>query len=188
MPPISISLLAKELNVPQERILPLIQHGYLKCIDETTVEAPSKEGLLWLRQWFQPAQAKPLFSARDIAELLKISEQSVPSVLAAHDIPAIHDPALGLCVSTFGARRLLMECMSTGTRFDRIALIHFLLNGDNPCPPFNEALEKEVERINKLPEPTRSIRKDAILGAWKDATALVGAEAPDTTAKILRRL
>jgi hypothetical protein len=153
------------------------------------VESPTREGLLWLRGWFQPAQGKPLFSTADIASLLEIEENAVPGLLAAHDIPTTHDNALGLVVSLWGARRLLLECLSTGTRFDRIALLHFLIGDPKKlAPDFSEQLEAEIERIGQLEEPARSIRREALLAQWKDARAVAGLEALERVENAFRRL
>lgn len=187
-PPISLSLLAKELNVPVEKIIPLVEHGYLRSIDPMTVEAPSPSALLWLRSWFQPAMAKPLFSLRDLADLLEIRENSVLSLLAAHDVPTVVDPALGPVVSLWGARKAILECLSDGPRFDRQALVWFLCGRLDPRPPFSEVVEAEIQRIAKLDEPMRSIRREQFLAQWADAEAVAGVEAPETIKKSLRRL
>lgn len=187
-PPISLSLLAKELNVPVEKIIPLVEHGYLRSIDPTTIEAPSPAALLWLRSWFQPAMAKGLFSARDIADILSISEKAIPALAAAHDAPVTVDPALGMVFSVWAARKLILEVLGDGVRFDRGAILHFLLDGQKPCPPFSESVELEIERISKLEEPARSIRKEAFLDAWKAAEAFAGVQAPDGIKRAMRRL
>lgn len=185
----SLSLLAKELNVPVSKLLPLIEQGYLRTIDPQTVEAPPPAGLLWLRQWFQPPLAKPLFSQADIAAILEIEESAVPALAAAHDAPVSFDPALGVTFSLWAARRLILDTLSTGTRFDRQALIWFLLgNPANACPPFQKQLELEIERVGELPEPERSIRKEGLLRHWRDAKALVGIEALESVEKAFRRL
>jgi len=188
-PPISLSLLAKELNVPVCRLIPLVEQGYLRAIDATTVEAPTQAGLVWLRGWFQPLQAKPLFSARDIAGMLEIEENTIPALLAAHDVPVMHDPALGMVMSLWAARRLMMEVLSQGPRFDRQALLWFLV-GDpkKACPDFDQRLEDEIQRIAQLEEPTRSIRREALLDAWRDAKAVAGIEAAESVEKAFRRL
>lgn len=187
-PPISLSLLAKELNVPVEKIIPLVEHGYLRSIDPTTVEAPSPAALLWLRSWFQAPMAKPLFSARDVADILGISEKAIPALAAAHDAPVTVDPALGMVFSIWGARKLILEVIGDGVRFDRGAILYFLLGGQKPCPPFSESVELEIERISKLEEPSRSIRREAFLANWMTAEAFAGVEAPDGIKRALRRL
>lgn len=188
-PPMPIALLARELNVPVSRVLPLIDEGYIRRVGPETVEAPQPAGLAWLRSWFQPAQAKPLFSKKDIADLLEIEESAVPRLLAAHDIQAVYDPALGLAVSAWGTRRLLMEVLSKGPRFDRQALLWFLIgNPIDACPPFDEMIEQEIERIAQLPEPTRSTRKEALLKQWQDAEAVAGVGCSKHAEKLMRKL
>jgi hypothetical protein len=188
-PPISLSLLAKELNVPISCLTPLVEQGYLKAIDSQTVEAPTKEGLLWLRGWFQPAQAKPLFSARDIAGILDVEEGTIPALAAAHDAPVTHDAALGLTFSVWSARNLIMAVLSTGVRFDRQALLWFLVGDPSrACPDFRQTIEDEVQRVGQLKEPMRSIRREALLANWKDAKAVAGVEGPESVEKQFRRL
>lgn len=188
-PPMPIALLARELNVPVSRILPLIEEGYIRRVGPETVEAPLPAGLAWLRSWFQPSQAKPLFSKHDIADLLEIEESAVPRLLAAHEIPAVHDPALGLTVSTWGVRRLLVEVLSKGPRFDRQALLWFLIGSPaDTCPSFDEALEKEIERIAQLPEPTRSMRREALLRQWQDAQQVADVGCSKNTERLMKRL
>ena len=180
-PPISLSLLAKELNVPPSRLVPLIEQGYIRSIDGQTVESPPPAGLIWLRNWFQPAHAKPLLSAKDLADLLGIEEKAIPALAAAHDAPVTHDPALGLTFSVRAARTLLLEVLSGGVRFDRQALLWFLIGDPGKlCPDFSENLEREIQRVAELPEPARSIRREAILAQWRDAKAIAGIEGPES--------
>lgn len=188
-PPMSLALLAKELNVPVSRLMPLVEMGYLRAIDSQTVESPLPAGLLWLRGWFQPPQAKPLFSAKDIATLLGIEEEAVPALAAAYDVPVGHDPALGVTFSVWAARRLIMGVLGTGVRFDRQAMLHFLI-GDpaKACPRFEQSLENEIQRVAELPEPARSIRRENLLAHWKDAKAVSGVQAPEKVETLMRRL
>ena len=175
--------------MPVARVLPLIEEGYIRRVGPETVEAPSAAGLSWLRSWFQQPQAKPMFSVKDLAMLLEVEEKSIPALLAAHDIQATHDPALGLTVSMWGARRLLMEVLSKGPRFDRQALLWFLIgNPADTCPSFDEALEKEIERIAQLPEPTRSTRREALLRQWRDAQSVADVTVSKHTEKLMRKL
>ena len=187
-PPISLALLAKELNVPVSRLLPLIEQGYLRAVDSQTVESPLPAGLLWVRGWFQPVQAKPLFSEQDIADLLGVPKGSVAGLAAAHDAPVTFDGALGLTFTTWSARRLILEVLGTGRRFDRSAILHFLLDGKNPVPPFSEQVEAEIQRIAELPEPTRSIRRENLLTQWRDAVTVSGAEPPAQIEHLMRTL
>lgn len=188
-PPMSISLLARELNVPVSRVLPLIEEGYIHRIGPETVEAPSAAGLEWLRSWFQPALAKPLLSQSDMAELLEVEGKDIPGLAAAHDIPVTYDAALGLTFSLWSARRLLLEVLGTGERFDRIALLWFLLgNPASACPPFEDRLEKEIARIASLPEPTRSVRREALLGQWRDAQAVADVGCSKNAERLMKRL
>lgn len=185
----ALSLLARELNVPVDRLTPLVENGYLRAIDAVTVEAPPPAGLLWLRGWFQPPMAKPLLSAKDVADLLGVEEHTIPALAAAHDAPMVVDPALGLTFSTWAARRLILEVLSTGVRFDRMALLwHLIGNPAKACPPFSQQVEDEIARIAELPEPARSIRREDLLAQWRDAKAVAGVEPPEDVERSFRRL
>ena len=182
-------MLARELNVPPSRLMPLIEQGYIRRVDGETVETPLPAAMLWLRGWFQPVQAKPLLSQADMAALLNVEERAIPALAAAHDAPVVFDPALGLTFSVWSARRLLMEVLGTGTRFDRQSLLWFLIgNPAKLAPPFNQALEDEIQRIAKLDEPARSIRRENLLNQWRDAVTVSGVTPPPEIERAFRKL
>lgn len=186
-PVITLATLAQSLNVPVSRLLPLARENYLKLqssgepAPNSYVEVPPAAALQWLRQFLQPAQAKPLFTLEDVADLLGLSEQDTKEAAASYDIPVTLDSALGLLFSMWAVRELARVLTAAGVdhaqsqRFDRQALVHFLLgdavqNQVTVTPPtFEHALEIELERVAALPEPQRSTRAAALWQQWRDA-------------------
>ena len=208
---ITLGTLALSLNVPVSRLVPLVVEGYLHSPASnvtvadpppnsyTYVETPSQAALLWLRQWFQPARAKLLFSRADVAEILELSERGVVALAAHCRVPVSYDPALdGLVFSVWAVKRLLMAQASggvealrdNGQRFDRQALLWMLLERDpkrmlDP-PDFDDALEDELARAAKLPEPSRTARAVALWDQWQDARLLAEAAGGVDPAKVER--
>lgn len=190
-PRITLGNLAVSLNVPVGRLGPLVREGWLKRIAEgdaklttgTLLVAPSDAALKWLRQWFQPVLAKPLFSQLDMAELLGVTSAQVIEIAAAHDIPVVWDPALGHTYSMWSARQLLIRVISgrkeVGTRFDRQAFLWNLMEGDSSrmaeIPAYNELLEDEIERVAALAEPQRSLRAQGLRDHFRDASSVLDA-------------
>lgn len=197
VPVITLATLAKSLNVPIGRLIPLAQHGYLcgrsvgELSGDSYVDALPEAALRWLRQWFMPARAKLLFSMGDVAELMKLPSRRVLEVAAAHDVPVMYDEALGgHLFSAWAVKRLLTIRMlpvtrrgksasqSDGERFDRQALLWRLMEGDpqraGKLPTFDEALEEEIERVAKLEEPMRGLRARKLMDSFRQ-TRLVAA-------------
>jgi hypothetical protein len=183
---ISAGALAKSLGVTVAELAPLIREGYLRkrseevtITSQTILDAPPEAAVVWMRNWFLPAAAKPLLSVENMAELLGVQVRQVLPAAAMHDVPVHRDPALGFCFSIWAARQLLLRSVRArdhATRFDRIALLWRILEKDPEkaaAPPvFQEELEKELARVAKLPEPTRSLRTLEIMEALHDAELL----------------
>lgn len=197
-PSITLGTLALSLGCSVDQLLPLAEAGYLRVLSEnglasspaagqpnltsqTYVETISEPALLWLRTWLQPAQAKPLLSAADLADLLGLTPREVPMLAAQYNVPATFDPAFGgLVFSVWAARQLVMKVTCgrngiAGERWDRQALLWMLLEGNpdtvlRPVPlTYSEALDREIERVAGLPEPARGIRASALLQQFEEA-------------------
>lgn len=145
----------------------------------TVLDAPPEAAVVWMRNWFLPCQAKPLFSVENVAELLGVQIREVLPAAAAHDVPVHRDPALGFCFSIWATRQLLLRSVRArdhATRFDRQAILWRLLEQDPEKaaqpPVFQEAWEKELARVAKLPEPTRGLRTVELMEALHDAEML----------------
>lgn len=171
------------------RLVPLAQQGYLRLVNpaqqrissDTLVESPPAAAILWLRSWFQPVHAKPLFSREDVGALLEVSAPEVLALAASYGIPVTFDEALGWLLSTFAARQLVLKVLSAraGTgmqRMDRQALLWFLLEDDPKralAPPtYNEATERALAAAAEMNEPARSVRTQELLDAMHDAERL----------------
>lgn len=212
-PPITLMMLAKELNVAGSRLVPLVEYGWLQRAEQFTdqtsgtagsslppltssslLRSPSPAAITWLRQFFLPPQAKPLFTVDDVQGLLAeagvvMELEDVATLAADYQTPCQFDPGLGgksgrgLLLSWQSTRKLLLEVLAGGrrqewaqVRFDRQAMLWLLL-GKSPAaatraPEFDEQLEEEISRVAKLPEPQRSIRAAALLDQWEDAKAI----------------
>src|SRR5271170_6927685 len=101
-PAVTLAGLAKSLNVSTERLLPLVRDGFIKAqssapwSSQSYVESPPEAALTWLRQWFMPVAAKPMFSLLDMADLLGVKPPRQVLVIAAgHNIPVTYDATLG---------------------------------------------------------------------------------------------
>src|SRR5271154_4674179 len=103
---ISLGNLATSLGVTVSVLAPLVREGYLRKRSEeslipsrTVIDAVPEPALSWMRTWFLPAAAKPLFSIENMADLLSCSMREVLPAAARHDVPVHRDPALGFCFS-----------------------------------------------------------------------------------------
>lgn len=181
----SVGGLCKALNCTTSQILPFIQAGYIKLISSGHVSSLSQIESLpgpaveWMRSWLLPVSAKPLLSVENMADLLNIQMREVLPLAAKHDVPVLRDPATGFVFSIWSARTLLLRSIRSrehATRFDRQAMLWRLLEKDPEKaaqpPDFDEELEKEMERVAKLEEPTRSLRSAEIMSALYDANQI----------------
>lgn len=181
---ITLANLATTLGVLPSRLFPLCAEGYLVPLtdppltQQTLVPTPSAAAISWMRGWFQSAQAKPLFSREDLAALLDCPVKEVLGLAQQYGVPVVRDEALGWLFSTFAAHKLLFHVLGGRevTRYDRIALLHWLLEGDPgkvlAAPQYSDAMEQELARAAKLDEPARSIRTQHLLEAMQDAEQL----------------
>lgn len=219
-PPITLAMLAKELNVIVGRLVPLVEFGWLALVDgqiaasispSILIQCPSPAAITWLRQFFLPPQAKPIFTIEDVQGLLAEAGVDLPlddiaRLVTDYGIPCQFDPGLGgksgrgLLLSWQSARKLVLEVLTGGrrqewnqVRYDRQAMLWFLLQRDPSLasrpPDFQEKLEEEISRIANLPEPQRSIRAATLLEQWEDAKAvansLTTSPSPSTTSSPL---
>ncbi len=189
-PAVTLADLARDLACSPVRLVSLVRESWLRRADglpaqakltlQTEVEQPPPAAMSWLRTWFLPARAKPLFSKADVAELLDLPEREVVLLAARAGVSVTHIPALGgngLTFSAWAVKRLLLEkaggSATRGARFDRIALLHAILEDDPSLalspPTFDRALEQEIARVARLDEPARSLRAGELIAQWRDA-------------------
>jgi hypothetical protein len=187
-PAITLGQLAKSLNVSTERLLPLVRDGFIKAqssspwSSQSLVESPPEAALTWLRQWFMPVTAKPMFSLVDMADLLGVRPpRQVLVIAAAHNIPVTYDSTLGHMFSIWAAKSLLTKTLESkpsadSKRWDRQALLWKILEGDPARiaepPTFKRKLEEEIERVAGLPEGERVVRVRSLIQAFRDVSKI----------------
>jgi hypothetical protein len=174
---VPLSELASKLGVEPKRLLPAIEHGYLKLvtINPPTLYEPPPAAIDWLRVMFQPLTLRPFLSSEMVGELEGLSPQSVRRLCLDYGIPIYSDPVFGelMSISAFYRFHQQMHSHRAPSRFDRQAMLWTLLheqNGwlDNIKPPrFSRRIELEIRRIAGLDEPART---DAALRLWDSWT------------------
>ncbi len=129
------------------------------------------------------ARERPLFTRAEVAELLDVPVLDVLKLAAAYNVGwvATGKNAAGPQFSARAVKQLLRATLATresaadGTlaRFDRAALVWYLLNGmpgrTAEPPRYRRRFEQELARVAKLAEPARSLRIAELQSAWKDA-------------------
>src|SRR5579863_2348861 len=81
--PITIEGLAQLLEVPMERLQPLIDHKYLRIViakpelGKTVISCPKPAVLEWLRSMFQPLSLRPLVRLDEVNALVRRSQPKV---------------------------------------------------------------------------------------------------------------
>lgn len=192
---ITLGSLAKSLNATQAQLEPLARSGFLHLESRPPITSDSQVGMpppaaiQWMRHWFQPAQAKPLFSIEDVADLLEVRPKDVMKLAAQHDIPLVHEEGLGglgWALSMWATRQLVRMGLShrvgrggglqSAPRFDRAAILWALMQGDPAMaatpPPFSEVWEQELARVAALPAEARGMRAAELWKSLQDAQAV----------------
>lgn len=187
LPSITIGTLAKSLNVPVAKLVPLVKEGYLLAMSSgditaaSYVEGISVDAVNWLRHWFMPARNKPLFNLEDVAELINANGRKVMKLAASEGLPVMFDPAFGHMFSAMTVKKLMMlkegKRQRGANRFDRQALLWRIMEGDPEqavkMPSFKQSMEDEIERIGSLDEPARGIRSRALLASMREVKTIV---------------
>jgi hypothetical protein len=165
--------LASKLGVEPKRLLPAIEHGYLKVVslNPPTVYEPPPAAMDWLRLMFQPLTLRPFVSSEMVGELEGLSAQSVRRLCLDYGIPIYSDPVFGelMSISAFYRFHQQMHSHRAPSRFDRQAMLWTLLHQQTDWretikpPRFSKRLELEIRRIANLDEPART---DAALRLW----------------------
>jgi len=195
-PVITLGTLATSIGCSVTTLVPLAEAGFLRLksapplTSQSYVEVVPEAAVVWLRSWIQPVQAKPLFSAADLADLLEVTTAEVVKVAAQHAIPTAWEPGLGgFTFSVFAARQLILAVVQSrqvaveAPRWDRQAMLWLLLEGDPEAAfrqvplTYSEAIEKEITRTLSLEGPARSLRAAALIERFEDARRLLAAAA-----------
>lgn len=178
---ISLSTLAERLDVPVARLLPAIEHGYIKLIisDPPTVYEPPPGAIEWLREMYAPLALRPLLTIEQVTDILNFRIQDIRRLCLDYDIQIQMDPVFGELMSLASFHRLY-QCLynqRNPARFDRQALLWIMLQVTDPeswrrlfkPPNFLARLEVEIDRISKLKEPARTSMALNFWDRWSSA-------------------
>jgi hypothetical protein len=184
--PILLRELAVKLDVEPGRLLPLIEHKYLKlvCANPPTVNEPPPAALEWLRQMLLPITLRPFLSTEMIAMIEGITPHEVRNLCIEYDVPMRFDPVFGelLSLTAYYAFHSNLYRYRDPARFDRQAMIVALLHAANPhgaqrlVKPrtFSIRLEDEIRRIVALDEPARTDAASRLWTSYEDGLKLAG--------------
>lgn len=183
---VSLGDLAAELNVPVERLQPLLDHEYLRRIAFDAVIRPEPEAMAWLRTMFLPLPLRPCLTSAMVSDIVGCTTAEIRSLCLMYDIPLQSDPAFGELMSISSFHRFINSYhhFKEPTRMDRQGLMEMLLEalpyGEGleraiPNLKFSHRLDMEIRRIARLPEPDRTIRGVAFLEAYRDAKSIMDA-------------
>ena len=172
---IPLSELASKLNVDAARLLPAIEHGYIRliCSDPPTVYEPPPAAVEWLRMMYQPIAMRPLIPIEMVASIEHFRPHDIRNLCLGYDVPISSDPVFGeiLSLSAFYKLHEHLHRYREPSRFDRQMLLVMFLHAADPDhyrkvvrpPEFSRKLENEIQRVSKLKEPART---DAALRLW----------------------
>jgi len=167
--------LAKKLDVDAARLLPAIEHGYIRliCSDPPTVYEPPPAAVEWLRMMYQPIAMRPLIPIEMVASIEHFRPHDIRNLCLGYDVPISSDPVFGeiLSLSAFYKLHEHLHRYREPSRFDRQMLLVMFLHAADPdhyrkvvkAPEFSRKLENEIQRVSKLKEPART---DAALRLW----------------------
>lgn len=178
--------LAAELNIPVERLQPLLDHEYLRRIAFDAVIRPEPEAMAWLRTMFLPLPLRPCLTSAMVSDIVDCTTAELRTLCLMYDIPLQSDPVFGELMSISSFHRFLnaYHHFKEPTRLDRQGLMEMLLEalpyGEGferaiPNLKFSQRLDMEIRRIARLPEPDRTMRAVAFLGAYRDAKSITDA-------------
>lgn len=172
---IPLSELARKLDVDAARLLPAIEHGYIRliCSDPPTVYEPPPAAVEWLRMMYQPIAMRPLIPIEMVASIEHFRPHDIRNLCLGYDVPISSDPVFGeiLSLSAFYKLHEHLHRYREPSRFDRQMLLVMFLHAADPDhyrkvvrpPEFSKKLENEIQRVSKLKEPART---DAALRLW----------------------
>lgn len=204
--PIPLADLASKLAVEPKRLLPLLEHGYLKLVtpDPPVVLEPPPAAMDWLRVMFQPLNLRPFLASEMVAELEGVPVHHVRQLCLEYNIPIYSDPVFGevMSVSAFYRFHKEMHNHRESSRLDRQAMLVMLMHTVSPDewrtdinpPRFSRKIEMEIRRIAALAEPARTDAALRLWTAWSEtysvARAIAAAQGKEDppTPKTMKRL
>lgn len=198
--------LANSLGVDVKRILPALEHGYLKLVtaDPPAVYEPPPAAMDWLRVMYQPLTLRPFLSSAMVGELEGITAFAVRRLCLDYNIPIYSDPVFGelMSISAYYRFHQQMHSQRDPSRFDRQGMLWAMMHTVAPDewrrdvkpPRFSRRIELEVRRIAALQEPARTDAALRLWTAWSDTqkvwSSIAAAQGRkyDPTPKALKRL
>jgi hypothetical protein len=175
---ISLSELASSLGIDKNKIIPLVEHGYLKVIEGEMVALPSRAAFDWLKSMFTPLPLRPMVSTEMISSMSGMAIPNVRRMYAFYNIPVQIDEVFGELLTIEGLYTLWekMSEFRDPTRFDRQAFISLFQQKGKVLRTkpleFSDKLELEIVRICKLKEPNRSFAAAALWDAFEHASTI----------------
>jgi hypothetical protein len=188
--PISITDLARELEVSENKVLLLLEEGYLSLLKKSDtpflcqVGRPAPAAMRWLKQALSPLPLIPVIPVSYAKQLMGVKTTAgMKKLLLEHGIHVYIDLALGSMISIASFHKMfsLVYPWHERVRFDRQMFFNILTGIDlgsgekfvRPAP-FDVTLEEEIVRIAKLPQPQRALRAMDMYLAYKDAKSIAG--------------
>ena len=185
--PISVSDLSRELQVTEDKVLLLIQEGYLTLLKKhdtpflCQVGRPAPAAMSWLKQALSPIPLVPVIPVSYVMQLLGIKTKAMTTLILEHGIEIYIDLVLGQMMTILAFHRLFNSIYPwhERARFDRQMFFSILsgidLGGGEKFirpKPYDQTLEDELIRVSKLPHPERALRGMDIYQAYKDAKTI----------------
>lgn len=187
---ITCARLANELEVSLDRILPLIEHRYLRVVQlsddpgSVLVARPTGAALSWLRIMFMPIAMRPYLPIEDVAQMFETYPANIRYLCVNNNIPIYADPVFGELLTVRGYRDLRRSLFEAEMlpRFDRGVLLNLLgrlrdfeQSGNRPPLPYSARVEREIARIAALPESDRGSAAKELYTAYLDAKKVADA-------------
>lgn len=181
---IPLQSLADQLGVPVKRLLPALEHGYIRLItsDPPVVYEPPPAAIQWLKGMFQPLALRPFLGIDMVADLENLKPSEVRTLCLGYDIPIQLDAVFGevLSITSFYKFHVSLHHYREPSRFDRQAMLVALLQagdperykGDLKPPTYSKRLEAEIRRIAKLEEPMRTEMALRLVEAFESAKTI----------------
>jgi hypothetical protein len=185
--PISVTDLARELETTENKVLLLLEEGYLTLLKESAtpflclVGRPAPAAMQWLKQALSPLPLVPIIPVSYAMEMLRVGSKGMKRLLLEHGIQVYIDVAMGpmMTIMAFHQMFSLIYPWHERIRFDRQMFFSILAGIDlgggekfiRPIP-FDVMLEEELARIGKLPEPQRALRAMDVYQAYLDAKSI----------------
>ena len=180
---ITVRTLAAELGVEPERIRALVDRQYIRIIkaepylEDCIVARPYAAGMKWLKRMFAPLRMIPLIPISYVSDLLGIRHVSeVRHFCLNYNITIYDDPVFEETINISDFYKLWRGIfLSKFNRFDSQMMLFMFANVKGPkdrnprLMGYDDALEQEIRRVAKMPEPDRTFRAVALYESFRNA-------------------